>query len=82
MSQGDMRTALAHSKECRERIEKLIREDPALKGRLDEAEARKTRYLAAEVERLTRSQGEQQHRWRTYIGGGPCGQTAPDRHQP
>lgn len=45
---------IGHSAECRARLEELILNDPVMNVRLQEAEARKTRYLAEEVERSVR----------------------------
>ena len=55
MTQGEASTTLAHSRECRERIEQQIRSDSELKTRLEAAEERKTRYLAGEVERFAQA---------------------------
>ena len=44
---------IAHSAACRARIEKCVMEDPDLRLRLEQAEERKTRYLAEEVERTS-----------------------------
>ena len=46
LTQGEARTTLAPSSECRERIAQQIRGDPELKTRLEAAEERQTRYLA------------------------------------
>ena len=42
---------ISHSKECRERIEQRMTEDPDLSARVQQAEERKTRYLEEAVER-------------------------------
>ena len=55
LTQGEASTTLAHSRECRERIEQQIRSDSELKQRLEAAEERKTRYLAGEVERIAQA---------------------------
>ena len=57
LTQGEASTTLAHSRECRERIEQQIRSDSELKTRLEAAEERKTRYLAGEVERFAQATG-------------------------
>ena len=57
---------LQHSKECRERIEKAMQDDPVHQERVARAEERKTRYLAEEVER-----SEDQFRRREVQGESP-----------
>ena len=54
LAQGDTMTTVGHSRERQERIGHMIREDPALKAPLEQAEARQTRYVAAESERVMR----------------------------
>ena len=44
-------TTLGHSKECRVRIEELLKADDQYQHKLQEAELRKSQYLAEEVER-------------------------------
>ena len=57
MQRGDFsQPALGHSKECRTRIENLMREDPEMKDRLDRAEERKNRYIAERVEQAVTHQ--------------------------
>ena len=45
------KTSVAHSEECRRRIEERIRQDPEQKHRVEAAEERRDKYLAREVER-------------------------------
>ncbi len=40
-----------HSKECRQRVEKLLKADPEYQTKFEAAEARKAQFLAEEVER-------------------------------
>ena len=57
MKRGDFsQPALGHSKECRTRIENMMREDPEMKDRLDRAEERKNRYIAERVEQAVTKQ--------------------------
>lgn len=51
---------LGHSPKCRARMERLLQSDKDFSRRLEQAEARKTRYLAEEVERADPQEGRAQ----------------------
>jgi hypothetical protein len=56
--QGDTsKPTLGHSRECRERIEMRIKEDPVLNAKLNEINEKKDRYLAVEGERMMAAKG-------------------------
>ena len=50
LRRGETRTTIHHSKECRKRIEELMKKDPALNKKLSEVEDRQNRWLGRRVE--------------------------------
>ena len=50
LTRGDSGSTAPHSKECRQRLEQEVARDPVLKRKLDDAEERKTKYIADEIE--------------------------------
>jgi hypothetical protein len=50
LRRGENRTTIHHSKECRKRIENLMKQDPALNKKLIEVEERQNRWLGRRVE--------------------------------
>ena len=54
LCRGELNTTLTHAKECRERLERAVAQDKVLKRKLDNAEERKTKYFADEIERAVK----------------------------
>ena len=70
---------LAHNRDCRERIEKLMSNDPVLKKNLENAESRQNKYFARQIEKSEESVEKVETRVEEGEPGIQAGDTVEER---